>query len=99
LYDQEESNVKKKAKETPSVLNDARFQSLFTNPDMQIDVNHDAFKNIAPLMSRLDKQTVVEDESISVGEIETGFSVLLSFDYYRWKTKRKKKKMVKITMI
>jgi hypothetical protein len=48
------------------VLKDARFQSLFTNPDMQIDANHEAFKNIAPLVSRLTRQTVVEDESLSV---------------------------------
>jgi hypothetical protein len=33
---------------------------------MQIDVNHEAFKNIAPLVTRLTKQNVVEDESISV---------------------------------
>jgi hypothetical protein len=33
---------------------------------MQIDVNHDSFKNIAPLVSRLNKQNYVEDESISV---------------------------------
>ncbi|CAF4590104.1 unnamed protein product, partial [Rotaria sp. Silwood2] len=53
-------------KETPSILKDTRFQSLFTNPDMQIDVNHENFKNIAPLVSRLNKQNVVEDESISI---------------------------------
>ncbi|CAF4992111.1 unnamed protein product [Rotaria sp. Silwood1] len=52
--------------ETPSILKDTRFQSLFTNPDMQIDINHENFKNIAPLVSRLNKQNVVEDESISI---------------------------------
>ncbi len=59
----------------PLVLKDSRFQSLFTNPDMQIDANHEAYKNIAPLVSRLTKQTAVEDESISVGEIQTGFLI------------------------
>jgi len=44
------------------VLKDTRFQSLFTNPDMQIDVNHESFKNIAPLVSRLHKQNFVEDD-------------------------------------
>ncbi len=39
-----------------SVLKDSRFQTLFTNPDMQIDVNNEHFKNIAPLISRLTKQ-------------------------------------------
>ena len=33
---------------------------------MQIDVNHDAFKNIAPLVSRLNKQTAVEEDVESV---------------------------------
>lgn len=33
---------------------------------MQIDVNHESYKNIAPLVSRLNKQNVVEDESVSV---------------------------------
>jgi hypothetical protein len=33
---------------------------------MQIDMNHEAFKNIAPLVSRLNKQNFVEDESILV---------------------------------
>ena len=47
---------------TQSVLKDPRFQSLFTNPDMQIDANHESFKNIAPLVSRLTKQNVVVDE-------------------------------------
>jgi len=47
----------------PSVLKDSRFSSLFTNPDMQIDVRHDSFKNIAPLISRLNKtQEPDEDE-------------------------------------
>ncbi|CAM4988037.1 unnamed protein product [Rotaria socialis] len=32
---------------------------------MQIDANHKYFKSIAPLVSRLNKQTAVEDESIS----------------------------------
>ncbi len=44
------------------MLKDTRFQSLFTNPDMQIDVNHESFKNIAPLVSRLSKQTFVDDD-------------------------------------
>jgi len=50
------------------VLKDTRFQSLFTNPDMQIDVNHESFKNIAPLVSRIHKQNLVEDNEISVGK-------------------------------
>ncbi|CAF0872275.1 unnamed protein product [Adineta ricciae] len=67
-------NKKKKAKNAEdkisasSVLKDSRFQSLFTNPDMQIDVNHDAFKNIAPLVSRLNKQTAVEEDVESMEE-------------------------------
>ncbi|CAF1935448.1 unnamed protein product [Rotaria magnacalcarata] len=67
-----ELNIKNKKKqkslenkETPSILIDTRFQSLFTNLDMQIDANHKYFKSIAPLVSRLNKQTAVEDESIS----------------------------------
>jgi len=73
LHNEGELDVKKKSKqnkETPSLLNDARFQSLFTNPDMQIDANHESFKNIAPLVSRLNKQNVVEDESISMENVE-----------------------------
>jgi len=73
LHNEGELDVKKKSKqnkETPSLLNDARFQSLFTNPDMQIDANHESFKNIAPLVSRLNKQNVVEDESISMENAE-----------------------------
>ncbi|CAF1602506.1 unnamed protein product [Rotaria magnacalcarata] len=63
-------NKKKKqkaadTKESLTILKDSRFRSLFTNPDMQIDANHVSFKNIAPLVSRLSKQTAVEDESIS----------------------------------
>ncbi|CAF1124120.1 unnamed protein product [Rotaria sp. Silwood1] len=72
LHDKNDVTMKKtkkqkttENKETPSILKDTRFQSLFTNPDMQIDVNHENFKNIAPLVSRLNKQNVVEDESIS----------------------------------
>ena len=41
--------------DTPSILKDTRFQTLFTNPDMQIDTNNEYFKNIAPLISRLQK--------------------------------------------
>ncbi|UJR14908.1 hypothetical protein I4U23_001892 [Adineta vaga] len=77
LLDEGESTTKNKKKKKnqkdaedkapqSSVLKDSRFQSLFTNPDMQIDVNNEAFKNIAPLVSRLNKQSVVEDDSISV---------------------------------
>lgn len=35
---------------------------------MQIDENHDSFKNIAPLISRLNKQTMVEEDPISDNE-------------------------------
>ncbi|CAF1472359.1 unnamed protein product [Rotaria sp. Silwood1] len=73
LHDKNDVTMKKtkkqkttENKETPSILKDTRFQSLFTNPDMQIDINHENFKNIAPLVSRLNKQNVVEDESISI---------------------------------
>ncbi|CAF3161314.1 unnamed protein product, partial [Rotaria socialis] len=52
-------------KESLTILKDSRFRSLFTNPDMQIDANHVSFKNIAPLVSRLSRQTTAEDESIS----------------------------------
>ncbi|CAF3653883.1 unnamed protein product, partial [Rotaria socialis] len=63
-------NKKKKqkaadTKESLTILKDSRFRSLFTNPDMQIDANHVSFKNIAPLVSRLSRQTTAEDESIS----------------------------------
>jgi hypothetical protein len=37
---------------------------------MQIDANHESFKNIAPLVSRLDRQSFVEDEAASVREIK-----------------------------
>ncbi|CAF4245393.1 unnamed protein product, partial [Rotaria sp. Silwood2] len=77
LYDENELSVKKKKKQKPledketlSILKDTRFQSLFTNPDMQIDVNHENFKNIAPLVSRLNKQNLIEDEQITTENAE-----------------------------
>ncbi|CAF1478066.1 unnamed protein product, partial [Rotaria sordida] len=77
LHDENDLNIKKKKKqkslenkETSSILTDTRFQSLFTNPDMQIDVNHENFKNIAPLVSRLSKQNLVEDEPLSIEDAE-----------------------------
>ncbi|CAF0888131.1 unnamed protein product [Adineta steineri] len=78
LHDEGDLSTKKKKKQktsdnkepASSVLKDTRFQSLFTNPDMQIDANHEAFKNIAPLVSRLNKQSVVEDDSASADEYQ-----------------------------
>ncbi len=62
------------------MLKDTRFQSLFTNPDMQIDVNHESFKNIAPLVSRIHKQNFVEDNEISVRKnYNIFFSPIFSF--------------------
>lgn len=58
--------------DTPSILKDTRFQSLFTNPDMQIDVNNEYFKNIAPMISRLQKPETgdVDDEEDDIDNDE-----------------------------
>ncbi|CAF4325851.1 unnamed protein product, partial [Rotaria sordida] len=37
---------------------------------MQIDINHENFKNIAPLVSRLNKQNLIEDEPLSIEDVE-----------------------------
>jgi len=72
IDDRSESTTKNKNKtkaNVGSVLKDSRFQNMFTNPDYQIDVNSEHFKNVAPLIARLDKQKLIDDEDEKRQEI------------------------------
>lgn len=44
---------------------------------MQIDAGHESFKNIAPLISRLNKKTEAEDEPNPVGKCLLDFQEIV----------------------
>ncbi|CAF0814445.1 unnamed protein product [Didymodactylos carnosus] len=63
LIEDRSSAGKKKKTTVSSVLKDSRFQTMFSNPDYQIDVDSEHFKLVAPLMARLDKQRRIDDDN------------------------------------
>ncbi|XP_014253484.1 nucleolar protein 10 [Cimex lectularius] len=54
LMDQKREDTRRKAKNTPNILNDDRFKAMFENPDFQIDTNTEEYRLINPVVSRLD---------------------------------------------
>ena len=51
----DETNAKKKKKNSSTLLTDERFKQLFTNPDFQVDKNSAEYTLLNPVISQLDK--------------------------------------------
>ncbi|KAG7212660.1 hypothetical protein KM043_012941 [Ampulex compressa] len=50
-----ETNLKKKKKNSANLLKDDRFKALFTNPDFQVDMNSQEYSLLNPVISQMDK--------------------------------------------
>ncbi|XP_076236423.1 nucleolar protein 10-like isoform X2 [Calliopsis andreniformis] len=51
----DEMNVKKKKKNSASLLKDDRFKALFSNPDFQVDTNSEEYALLNPVISQLER--------------------------------------------
>ncbi|KAH7729244.1 hypothetical protein AAVH_02719 [Aphelenchoides avenae] len=61
----ETAKAKKEVKQAAGLLHDDRFKQLFRNPDFEVDEHSDQYKQIAPMLKKLEgkKSKRTEDES------------------------------------